>query len=393
MVRKETRRANGEGTICQRKDGNFRGKILIGKNENGKPRYKCFDGKTRQIVADKMAKYRLDLAMGFAGERIPTLEEYAKHWLEDVKKVALKPTSYDRLESTFTTHILPQLGSTQLDKLTAQQIQRDLINVMQRKSLSHSSIKKAYDGINAVCEYAFIDGKIQRNPVALVQMPSKAETKQKQIVWFDKAEREAIIAACKMEYGNGNRRYIFGSAYILCMYTGLRMSEMLALRWDQVDWEKRRITVTDTALLVKDREHAKQDGSIPRVLEIQKSTKTATRRDVPLNPIAYEALKDLKKYTPYEEHGYVVCVHAGQCVLPDHFEKTFGKILDRAGVKHAGVHALRHTFATLLFEQCMEAHVIANLMGHASTNVTYKTYIHFTKRLMQDAAKQLNEIA
>ena len=130
MVRKETRRANGEGTICQRKDGNFRGKILIGKNENGKPRYKCFDGKTRQIVADKMAKYRLDLAMGFAGERIPTLEEYAKHWLEDVKKVALKPTSYDRLESTFTTHILPQLGSTQLDKLTAQQIQCDLINVI-----------------------------------------------------------------------------------------------------------------------------------------------------------------------------------------------------------------------------------------------------------------------
>lgn len=392
MGTKAKRRGNGEGSITQLKNGSFRLRVCIGKKEDGKKEFKEFSGSTEKIVRDKYEAYKIERAMGFVGERVPTLKEYAIRWMEDVKMIELKPSSYDRLESTFTNHIIPKLGHTKLNALTAQQIQRELINKMQKDGLSYSSIKKAYDGINAVCKYAFDDGKLQRNPVALVKMPSKAESKQKEVVYFDREEREAIIAACKQEYGNGNRRYTFGSAYILCMYTGLRMAEILALRWDQVNWEKKRITVTDSVVLVKDRDNVDSGGHIHRTLLVQNTTKTAAKRDVPLSRFAYEALLDLKEQTPYDEHGFVVCTHVGVPISPGHFGKTFSKILDNAAVKQAGVHALRHTYATMLFERGIDVRIISSLLGHSSTAVTYSVYIHFSNRLMQETVNALQDI-
>lgn len=167
------RRNNGEGSLLQRADGTWRGRITIGKNEEGKLLFKDFYGKTKKETLQKINKYTDEHLPALENGTIPTVGEFTIRWLLSVKKIALKPSSYDRLESTAKTHIVNRIGHIKLTELTTEDVQLDVINAMQAEHHSYSSIKKAHDCINAVCEYAYNQGKIQRNPVALTNLPPR----------------------------------------------------------------------------------------------------------------------------------------------------------------------------------------------------------------------------
>lgn len=380
------RRANGEGSVIKLPNGQWRARMMLN--------HKAIErtGKTKREALQKLNEVVEKKAMGYVDGKIPTLEEYGDYWLESVKKPALKDTSYDRLESTFFTHIYPRLGAYRVEELTAQIIQTELINPMRNEGYGHSSIKKAYDGVRALCRYAYLDGKIMRNPADLVVMPNKSTFEQKGIVFFNAAERQAIINSCKSTYGNGTRRFSLGSAYILAMYTGLRMSEVLGLKWKHVDLERKRIIVEDIIVMVKNRDPITPFSHKHYLVKDQSSTKTDTRREVPLCRQAMDALLDLKKVSPNVPEGYVVSRTLGIPVTPGNFDKTFRKILDRAGVKNAGIHALRHTCATMLFERGVDVRIISEILGHSSTAVTYNTYVHVIDSMKSKALDLIDDI-
>lgn len=350
-------------------------------------------GKTKREALQRLNEYIEKKTMGYADGKTPTFGEYAEYWLESVKRPELKDTSYDRLESTFRTHLIPRLGDYQIDDVTAQIIQTELINPMRDSNYGHSSIKKAYDGVRALCRYAYMDGKLNRNPADLVTIPKKSTFEQKDIVFFDAEERAAIVSVCLSTYGNGNRRFDLGSAYILTMYTGLRMSEVLGLKWKNVDFKKRRIIVEDIIVMVKNRAPITPFNHKHYLVKDQASTKTDRRREVPLCRQAIEALKDLQKVSPQSPDGYVVSRTLGVPITPGNFDKSFRKILDRAGVKPAGIHALRHTCATMLFEKGVDVRIISEILGHSSTAVTYNTYVHIVDSLKDKAIDLIDDLA
>lgn len=167
------RRTNGEGCVVRTADGKWSARIQIGIQPNGKPKIKTFSGKTRKEAAERLNDYIIQLErMHGSKQNKITVCEGLLFWLETYKKIYLKPTSYDRLESTIQSNIIPYIGHIRVSELTASVIQGRLINALYEKGLSYSTIKKAYNAMNAYLRQCVCDDIISKNPMMGVRLPS-----------------------------------------------------------------------------------------------------------------------------------------------------------------------------------------------------------------------------
>lgn len=370
-IHKPTRNRKGEGSICQKANGTYLGRITIG----GYPPFSC-TGKTKREVQKKLNEFRLKTLRQEVIPRKQSVSSYIQNWLTTVKQPSLKPASYDRLERTFQKQIEhTAVGRSQLGNLTSQDIQ-NLINGY-AKSLSYSSIKKVYELLNNCFRYAVSVRDLNFNPVDGVHMPKEenlcVHTKSIQIL--SPADISLIEAAARMRFPNGSIKYRYAPAYILILNTGLRSGEALALTWDHVNFEARTITVSQNASRIKNR----NENELSKSKQIITSVKTKTgERIIPLNPRALNALQELKKYQTdnHIKTNFVISTSTGRMVVQNSFYRTFQSMQAKLGITPVTVHALRHTFATNLLEQGVDIKVISQLLGHSSVKITYDTYVH-----------------
>lgn len=163
------KRDNGTGTIYQRENKTWVGKIYLGLDENGKGKFKYFSGKTEAEVKKKIREYNQ------SGTKIETkkisLQEYLNNWLKTYKRGTIKASSYDAVERTANNQIIPYIGMIQLQKITATDIQTLLVE-LKEKGYSYSTVKKAHDCLNAMFEHATIADDIVKNPMLMVNMLS-----------------------------------------------------------------------------------------------------------------------------------------------------------------------------------------------------------------------------
>lgn len=260
-----------------------------------------------------------------------------------------------------------------------------------------SSVKKAYDAMNAYLKYEAYHNMIRQNPMGLMKAP-RADV----IVHDGEDTEEAINVLSPDEmirlkeiayscWSTGRRRYPAGGAILLILNTGLRMGEALALTWNDVDLEKKILHVSKNAVMIQNREEKgnKQKLVIQRTPKTKKST-----RIVPLTNDAIDALKDLKvQQGAGETQGLVIANQYGQMVKPRNLLTTLHRMCDASGVHRIGLHALRHTFATRLFEKNQNVKVISELLGHGSTDITCRIYIHVIDCMKMEAVQTLNQPA
>ena len=366
-MRSQAKTQYGEGSIFPIADGKWGARIFLGKKPDGSPNVKQFSGKTEAIVKKKLRDFKK--TQDFSEKRVPskdTVKTYFANWLQQYQYPRLKPSSYDRLESTVVNHIYPHIGGLKIDRVTRDQVQTLINQLYQKEKLSYSSVKKVYVALNACYKHALIEGVVSRNPCVGVTLPSpKERTKEIQAMTEDEIERmknKILSSPC-----------CYSNAYLLILNTGLRMGEALSLRWDDVDFDNKTITVTKNNVLIKKRNISGESiGGYE--LQTQNSTKTANgNRLIPINRTAEEALLALKENnsTPY-----VIANSRQKQVLPSNFERSFQRILTSAGIAPYGVHALRHTFASMLFSKGIDVKIVSKLLGHSSVKITYDTYVH-----------------
>ena len=367
----QAKKQYGEGSIFPISDGKWGARIFLGKKPDGSPNVKQFSGKTEAIVKKKLRDFKK--SQDFSQKRIPskdTVRMYFNHWMLQFQFYKLKPASYDRLESTVVNHIYPNIGGLKIDRVTRDQVQVLINQLYQKDQLSYSSVKKVYVALNSCYKHALIEGAVSINPCVGIALPSpKERTKEIQPMTEDEVERmknKILDASC-----------CYGYAYLLILNTGLRMGEALSLRWDDVDFDNKTITVSKNNVLT-----IKRDTNGVRVggyeLQTQNSTKTANgQRVIPINRTADEALLALQKNnsTPY-----VIVNSRQKQVLPSNFERSFKRILASAEIKPYGVHALRHTFASMLFSKGVDVKIVSKLLGHSSVKITYDTYVHLFEK-------------
>ncbi|MEG1523889.1 MAG: tyrosine-type recombinase/integrase [Clostridia bacterium] len=386
------RRAKGSGSIFQRSNGYF-----VARYE-GKDIY----GKTKLEVSDKLDTYKAELKAGGSVAKDITIAQAMPKWLAH-KALTIKPSSFDRLEETVNKHIIPTIGTVKCCDFTDDIFVTKVIKPMMAKGLSYSSIKKTQDVICPFCKWACAPGRryMAFDPMASFEKIKKFAVEKSNdeeeetadtVVYIEKEGRERFKAACRAKLGNGKPRFKYGEHFIFCMYTGLRMGELLALTWDNVDLEKKRIRVDSAVYLVKDRDpKSKTFGK--KVLVVNKYTKNNKPRPIPLGNVAYEAIQNI--LAEKGESKYVTHNKDGGLVLASVFSSMLERVYDLASItiqEGTNVHALRHTFASMCFEAGMNVRVISELLGHSSVQITMDIYIHLITDKNLESIPELKDL-
>ena len=379
------RREQGTGSISQRKDGYWQGRFDAGVKADGKRDVRYVYAKTEAECKRKLKDLIKDIhSSDYVNVQKKSVKDYMETWLTTVKKNELKPKSYDRLEQTLTLDVYPNIGQLQLQAIEPKDVQA-MVNKLKDAGRAHSSIKKAYEAVNACFKLGVIQKTVQSNPALGVTIPSKKLFPAKKIHFYTKEEAQQLIEQAMICWPNGTRRYPLGAFVPLLINTGLRMGELLALRWEEdVDLENKMITVHNNLTFVRDRS---KDEKKYMLLE-QDSVKTDAGQDrsIPINDQALAALLDLQKVTGSQT--YVMTTKNGTHVSPRNIDRIFRRIAVAAGFpeeKIYGIHALRHTFATLLLTNDVDIKTVSELLGHSDVTITYNTYIHVIKEQKRKA--------
>jgi len=370
---KKQRREKGSGTVFQSSDGKW---IARYKDERfTKP--KAFYGKSEAEVKKKLKEYKNEVSRkNPIVIKKQSVKTYMNSWLTKVKINEVKPRTYDDIENTLENQVYPYLGDLQTTNINANDVQ-DMINSLTAKGLSYSRTKKAYDAVNACFKRGVIKGEVEKNPCLGVSLPRNRKKKQSDIIYFSKQKDiDSICEVSALKYKSGRPVFRIGYIFIILLYTGMRISELLGLKWTDIDIKNKTLTIRRTVVLTKNRDEDKEGKYL---LLIQDSAKTeSSERIIPINKKAVKAIEELRKITGRFE--FIVSTSTGNIVDPSSIDRMFKDVLKRCGITPlCGVHALRHTFASLLFKKGVEVKYVSELLGHSNVTVTYNTYIHLIK--------------
>ena len=235
-------RANGEGTIYKRNDGVWLGQITIGTDpQTGKQRRKTFSGKTRDKVSAKMLEARHDLMKGNYQEPSKiNVGEWLDEWIEG-RKHSIAYSTYRNYKGMIKNHLKPTVGNIKISKLTARKVQKVVReklengNTKGKGGLSTRTVKYIYQTLHAALGQAVKERIISINICEAVEIPSKQQEK-KLHTWNKKEIKKFLDTALK----EGR----FYEVYFLALNTGMRKGELLGLKWEDVNLEKRKLTVT-----------------------------------------------------------------------------------------------------------------------------------------------------
>lgn len=362
-----TRRDNGEGTIRERADGRWEGQLLL---PDGKR--KSVYGKNRTEVKQKLKELRSKVEEGVdvrASEQ--TLATFLEQWLDDVVKPRLAPKTYKTYRDILRVHVVPTLGSTRLDKLTAQQV-TTLLRERGESGLSPTTVNHIRavlrDALNRAVKWKLIG----RNPVVLTD-PVRQE--RRRIVPLTPETARAALAAAQ-----GHR---LEALFSLALFLGLRQGEVLGLRWIDVDLEGGTLKVEQALQRV--------DGRL--IVKAPKTAKSRRRLTLPPTLTAVmrvhrdrQAVERQIAGEEWQETGLVFTTQRGTPIDPRNVLRWWQKLLADAGLPRHTFHATRHTAVSLLIEQGVPLKVIQEILGHAVLSTTADVYGHLYPQAFDEAA-------
>lgn len=383
------RRAKGEGSVYKDKQGYWNAQIQIGYSQNGKPKYKKFRSKKQGEVIERMNNFKL--GMGTANATIlqsTTLEDLLTTYLETVKKVSIRSTSYDSVLVS-ANQVKEHIGYLSVSVLTPEIIQTDLINKMLELNYAHGTIHKAYIILNECLNHAVLKDYITKNPCVGVKLPNKENFEKKERRFLNDDEIQTFKEQACVSQSNFNiPKYVYGNIICLILYTGLRVGELSALKWKDIDFERKILSVNKAVVVVYDYSTKPKK----RTLTVQDTTKSGKPRIIPLNQKAIEILETQRSIYGGDNDCFIV---NGTKQIPDKtvIANSYGKIARAAKIPNpSGIHTLRHTFASSAIRKGVDIKVVSEILGHASVTFTYNTYVHVIDEQKAQAVKLLEDL-
>lgn len=290
-----------------------------------------------------------------------TYKNWLEEWLNNFIKISNKQRTFERYKNIISLHILPHLGDYNIEDLSPIILQKFISNLSQNgnkrtnKGLSSNYINGIVSIIQSSLKKAHILGLVTDYNADKIKRPKLVE---KQIVCFTTCEQKKI----EKHIADSNRQKLKG--VILCLYTGLRIGELLALTWNDIDFAKSTLSVTKSC-------HDGYINSKHCVIIDTPKTQNSTRQ-IPLSKPLINLLKQLRKNT---QSKYVIS-HNNKPILVRSYQRTFELLLKKLNIQHKGFHALRHTFATRALECGMDVKSLSEILGHKNTTITLNRYAH-----------------
>jgi len=357
-----TKRSNHEGTLTKRDDGRWMARIQL----DGK-RYAEY-GDTRSEAQKKIS---VIIARHKEGSLIKpinyTIEQWSTLWLNDYLKLKVRPNSFLWKTGLVENHIIPELGSLFLQKLTTQHVQQ-LIRKKLDSGLSASTVLKIRPTIHAIVGYAVEIGILAKNctDIVSVKMIRNPEVNPLTLEQLKQLLHEA----------KGHPLY---PAILILATTGIRRSELCGLKWADINW------TLGTAYI--QRGVVKLGGYGILVSETKNHS---SRRLIPLCSEVLDLLKQhhIKNF----DTEYIFSRPDGRPIYPESIYYYIKRIGKKLGMPFVTVHMLRHTAATLLLESGENPKIVQELLGHASISTTLDIYSHVIPGLKQQAINKLTEL-
>ncbi|MCL2301390.1 MAG: site-specific integrase [Firmicutes bacterium] len=373
-----SKKANGEGSITKRADGRFMGRYTL----DGKR--KTVYGKTHAEVRDKIRKIMSDVASGeYVEPNSLTVAAWLKEWLEVYALPTVKQSTYVSYEGYVRLHLTPELGSIKLVQLSTESIQR----FFNRKKKTHSPkyLRNIFNMFHAALDQAVVNRKLNRNPTFGVKLP---QIPAKEMRVLSKEEQAGLQAAVHQQ------PELQAFAIIFALSTGVRLGELLAFQWKDINEQRKTIRVrrtlgrlqkVDANGTVALRSNVADPSAHSTEIAIRTPKTTTSLREIPLFPELWEGLMEYQKKqlelidamsVDYDDKDYIFCTAKGKAHDPRVFEDIYKRALSDAGIADATFHSLRHTFATRALESGMDIKVLSAILGHAQASTTLNRYGH-----------------
>lgn len=387
MVKKAIKKSNGEGSISKYKNG-WRASITVGRDENGKLIRKQFYGKTKTETLAKMDEYKSKNAFGLISknERI-ILQEWMFTWLTEYKINDSRPSTLERYHGLYRNYIKnSQLGIIKLKDLKASNIQVYYNGLISEKNKSANTIKSINKLIKAALNQAQKEQFIILNPCNYIKLPKIEE--KKEIEAFSLEEQRLFIKSLE----NHRLRALFKFA----LGTGLRIGEIIAIRWTDIDFKTNEVTISRTFKRVA--KLGVTEGAKTEIIEQAPKTKYSART-IPIPSSIIKELKDHKKRQLeeklrageiYADNDLIFPNELGQPLDARNLTRSYQRALKRANIPYRKFHALRHTYATRLFENGIPLKTIQVLLGHSKLEITSNIYTHVLPEQKIKAVEVLN---
>ncbi len=420
------RRGRGEGSIVQRADGRWMGRIDLGWRD-GKRRSKAIYGRTRRAVANRMGDTMRAAQDGslIADER-QTVSQFLQRWTEDVARTRVRPRTLATYESAIERHIEPHLGRVRLNKLTPQNLQAWLSS-LETAGVSANRRKYARVVLRMALNTAMRWHLVTRNVATLVDAPRVIG---REIRPLSPDESRTFIKAIE-----GNPLEAFFTVALAC---GLRLGEGLGLQWCDVDLDsgtlqvrraiqrfggdaaKRRPLLTQRKRLLKalraddGMTPEAREGLVSKLVEVRKALATVktsvhvvepkssrSRRTIALPATAVRALKThrvrqlemrMAAGKRWQDSGFVFTTPNGTTLEPRNLTRVFKGILKAQSLPTIRIHDLRHSCATLMLAQGVSPRVVMETLGHSQISLTLNTYSHVLPAMQEDAAARMDAI-
>lgn len=284
-------------------------------------------------------------------------------WLLE-KKDYIKESTYANYSNNIFNHIIPKLGNYYLNELNHKVIQDFLLELSKngRKDNTGGLAEKTIKDITIIIKGSIKKG-INEDKIKHIELTFNypKDNKENKLYVLTKREQNKIT---NYVLENINSRNI---GLLISLYSGIRIGELCALRWEDVDFKKNCLTINKTIqrVYIKDK-----NKNISKVIITTPKTKNANR-EIPINK---DFLEILKKVKSDKEHYILTCNE--RYIEPRTYRKYFNKILDELKIKHFNFHSLRHTFATNCISLGVDYKTVSELLGHANVNITLNLYVH-----------------
>ena len=371
------RRKHGTGGVSLRKDGRWEGRYVIGYDERGLPKTKNVLARTKAECQAKLKQLKAEYDHAKPAEVSPNMSygAWMDYWYQTYSKPKLRENTRQEYECCIYKHIIPELGSVPLNELTQNDLQQFYARLKEcgrlrlveehGKGLSDRMVRVCHVNCRMALDRAVSDGLIRVNPAVDCKLPPK---KPKEMQVLTKEELRRFLLQAKEEG--------YYELFLLELSTGLRRGELLALQWEDLNFETGELRVS------------KQVYRVNGALTIAEPKTKASVRTVILPPSVVDMLSRYKAQV-HSRWVFPSRIKDGAPLDPASCRKKLQAILERSGCKRVRFHDLRHTFCASCLEHGMDVKTLSSVIGHESVATTLDVYAHTTDAMRHDAAESI----
>ena len=375
MARK---RKAGDGTVRQRKDGRWEGRIVIGYDDNGYPKTKNVLAKTKSECVEKLKTLKDALAPPAPPRTRADMPfgDWMEHWYETYSKPAARPGTRRIYESYLRLYISPGLGHIPLNRLTAKDMQQFFVWLKTegradqsdgKTGLADSQLRNIHSLCRRALEKAVSGNLIPQNPASGCKLPP---ARKGEMNLLSRESMQKLLIQAKEEK--------YYELFLLEFATGLRLGKLTALQWEDLNLTTGELRISEQAVVI---------GS--EVVVTEPRTKAAVRTLL-LPPKVLEVFREYRNRNP-SRWLFPSPKKEDSPLLPSVVRQRLHRLLDHAGCERVRFHDLRHTFATIASCQGASLFDIGKALGHSTPATTGRIYTHLVDRTHEDLVLRVSD--